>query len=73
MLEDEQSCMTLCSATIPAEDAKFMNERIKEDYAINMLVDQLPAAEVKYDSRSNDSFYDIGEFLHKSPMTVGEQ
>jgi transmembrane 9 superfamily member 2/4 len=60
MLQDEESCMTLCTVTVPPKDAKFINDRIKQDYAVNMLVDQLPAAEEKYDSRTNDTFYDIG-------------
>ena len=62
MLEDQESCMTLCTTIIPAEDAKFINERIKQDYAINMLVDQLPAAESKMDSRTGEVFYDIGRY-----------
>lgn len=56
----EESCKLLCKATIPGEDAKFINERIKEDYAINWLVDGLPAAEEKIDRRTNETFYDVG-------------
>jgi transmembrane 9 superfamily protein 2/4 len=48
MMGDNGTCKTLCDpVTIPAEDAKFINERIKEDYALNWLVDGLPAAEMK--------------------------
>lgn len=59
MLEDVD-CKLLCTSTIPAEDAKFINERIKEDYAVNFLVDGLPAAEMKEDNRTQEVFYDIG-------------
>ena len=52
--------------TIPKEDATFINERIVEDYAINWLVDGLPAAEEKRDTRTNERFYDIGSGLRVS-------
>lgn len=42
------------------EDAKFINDRIKEDYALNWLVDGLPAAEAKVDVKTGDLFYDMG-------------
>ena len=60
MLEDNTTCRTLCMQDIPAEDAKFINERIKEDYALNWLVDGLPAAEMKVDTKTGDIFYDMG-------------
>ncbi|KIJ39874.1 hypothetical protein M422DRAFT_32479 [Sphaerobolus stellatus SS14] len=59
MLENK-TCQQLCKATIPAEDGKFINERIREDYDINWLVDGLPAAEMKQDSKSGQIFYDMG-------------
>jgi transmembrane 9 superfamily protein 2/4 len=41
------TCMSLCSPrTVPPLDAVFINERIKEDYTLNWLVDGLPAAQV---------------------------
>ena len=45
---------------IPSEDSKFINERIREDYALNWLVDGLPAAEKKVDNKTGDVFYDMG-------------
>jgi len=54
------SCVKLCSTTIPAEDAKFINQRILEDQAINWLVDGLPASELKQDPKSMQVFYDMG-------------
>jgi transmembrane 9 superfamily member 2/4 len=54
------SCQALCDVTVPLQDAKFINERIKEDYSLNWLVDGLPAAELKQDTSSGQIFYDIG-------------
>lgn len=48
MLEHNGTCQTLCRAKdVPPEDVKFINDRIKEDYALNWLIDGLPAAEMK--------------------------
>ncbi|CAL1706851.1 unnamed protein product [Somion occarium] len=60
MLEQNTTCQTLCRQDVPAEDAKFINDRIKEDYALNWLVDGLPAAEMKVDKKTGDIFYDMG-------------
>ncbi|KAJ3489286.1 hypothetical protein NLI96_g2208 [Meripilus lineatus] len=60
MAEGNTTCRTLCRETVPAEDAKFINDRIKEDYALNWLIDGLPAAEMKVDVKTNDVFYDMG-------------
>lgn len=45
---------------VPADDAKFINERIKEDYALNWLIDGLPAAEMKVDLRIDKLFFNMG-------------
>lgn len=48
MLEQNGTCQTLCvQKDIPVEDVKFINDRIMEDYALNWLIDGLPAAEMK--------------------------
>lgn len=60
MLEANATCQTLCTTTIPGKDAKFINERIREDYALNWLVDGLPAAEMKKDLKTGDLFFDMG-------------
>ena len=60
MLQDNATCKPLCISSIPGEDAKFINDRIREDYALNWLVDGLPAAEMKLDVKSGDMFYDMG-------------
>ena len=60
MLRDNTTCRTLCTTTVPPEDAKFINERILEDYALNWLIDGLPAAEMKKDTKTGDIFFDMG-------------
>jgi hypothetical protein len=58
-----ETCQAICDAHAPAEDAKFINERIREDYNMNWLVDGLPAAEMKQDENTGDLFYDMGYAL----------
>jgi transmembrane 9 superfamily member 2/4 len=60
MLQDNATCKELCVSSVPPDDAKFINERILEDYALNWLVDGLPAAEMKIDVKSGDMFFDMG-------------
>ncbi|KDQ57473.1 hypothetical protein JAAARDRAFT_35185 [Jaapia argillacea MUCL 33604] len=75
MMENNSTCQTLCTVRdVPGEDAQFINDRIKEDYALNWLVDGLPAAEMKMDLRTNELFFDMGfnlgnddEPYHDSP------
>ena len=60
MLKDNGTCKTLCTNSVTAEDAKFINDRIKEGYSLNWLVDGLPAAEMKRDLKSGEIFFDMG-------------
>lgn len=61
MLEDDKQCKTLCTVPdVTGEEAKFINDRIREDYELNWIVDGLPAAEMKIDTRSQEVFYDQG-------------
>ncbi|CAO3696348.1 unnamed protein product [Umbelopsis ramanniana] len=63
MLEDTE-CKLLCTTpAIPKEDAEFITERVKENYAINWLIDGLPAARNAKDERAEGDereFYGIG-------------
>lgn len=75
MLENNGTCRTLCTSEIPAEDTTFVNDRIREDYALNWLVDGLPAAEMKVDLKTGDLFFDMGFNLgnddppnHETPL-----
>jgi hypothetical protein len=47
VLQQNYTCQKLCSVSIPPEDSKFINDRILEDYALNWIIDGLPAAEMK--------------------------
>ena len=61
ILEDGGVCKKLCTVTdIPPEDSEFINERVREDYALNWLVDGFPAAEKKIDNKTGNVFYDTG-------------
>ena len=61
MLKEDDVCRTLCVVPdVSGEEAKFINDRIHEDYAINWLIDGLPAAEMKVDTRNHELFFDMG-------------
>lgn len=57
---------------IPKEDAEFMNECIKNDYALNWVVDGLPAAHLSNDEHTNEQYYSIGFALGSHTGTVTE-
>ncbi|KAI9015548.1 hypothetical protein DFJ74DRAFT_645012 [Hyaloraphidium curvatum] len=61
-MSENTTCNKLCTAevTIPAADAKFINERIKEEYSVNWIVDGLPAARMGEDRKTGKTFYSIG-------------
>ena len=55
-----KTCVSLCpSFKFPARDASFVNERIREEYVMNWLVDGLPAAQEVMD-RESKIFYAPG-------------
>ncbi|KDR75868.1 hypothetical protein GALMADRAFT_68960 [Galerina marginata CBS 339.88] len=61
VLRDNDTCRTLCLVPdVTGEEAKFINDRIREDYAINWLIDGLPAAEMKIESKTKEVFFDMG-------------
>lgn len=61
MLKNE-SCVTVCRSTVPAVDAKFINNLIREDYGLNFIIDGLPSSEMKVDSKSGETFLDASGF-----------
>ena len=70
MGKDEQ-CKLLCKTpAIPEEDAKFINERIADTYALNFVVDGLPAAHIAKDERTGDAYYNIGVRLGENDGTA---
>ncbi|KAG1138798.1 hypothetical protein G6F37_003227 [Rhizopus arrhizus] len=63
----DTGCRVLCETeVIPAEDAKFINEAITDGYAMNWVVDGLPAATVDEDPETKEKYYNIGFRLGSS-------
>ncbi|WRT69412.1 uncharacterized protein IL334_006398 [Kwoniella shivajii] len=56
------TCQMLCQSSVPKEDAKFINDRIKEDYGLNFIIDGLPSSEMKRDSKTGEIFLDAQGF-----------
>ena len=56
------TCNTLCRSTVPATDAKFINDRIKEDYGMSFIIDGLPSSEIKIDIKTRERFLDAQGF-----------
>ncbi|CAR25199.1 Tmn2p [Lachancea thermotolerans CBS 6340] len=59
MLKNKE-CASLCSESIPADDAKFINKLITNGFFQNWLVDGLPAARKTTDVRTKSEFYTPG-------------
>ncbi|KAI7889332.1 uncharacterized protein EV154DRAFT_538893 [Mucor mucedo] len=60
-LGNKETDKVLCTSTpIPKVDVDFINECIKNEYAINWVVDGLPAAHLSKDERTNEEYYSIG-------------
>uniref|UniRef100_H2YTZ2 Transmembrane 9 superfamily member n=1 Tax=Ciona savignyi TaxID=51511 RepID=H2YTZ2_CIOSA len=45
-MDQDQGCKTICEQTIDAKMAKMLMQRIKDDYSVHLLADNLPAATV---------------------------
>lgn len=57
MLENAE-CLSLCRTKVPKKDAKFINDLIRQDYGLNFIVDGLPGAEMKKDTKTDETFLD---------------
>lgn len=55
-----ETCKTLCKVGFDEKKSKFINDRIREHYAFNWLIDGLPAARIKRDERTGQLFYSVG-------------
>lgn len=55
-----EKCKVLCSVNVTREQAKFMNQRIKQDYIFSWLADSLPAARPVKDQRTKEKYYRVG-------------
>lgn len=56
-MQENKTCSILCLTTLSGDDAKFVNQRIREGLAVNLLMDGLPAAEPRYRNEVEDSIY----------------
>jgi len=56
------TCQKLCKSHVPKTDATFINDRIKEDYGLNFIIDGLPSGEMKKDSKTGEIFLDAQGF-----------
>ncbi|KAJ3110864.1 hypothetical protein HK100_002879, partial [Physocladia obscura] len=68
-MKQDVKCKALCKQEIEisGEDAAFVNERIREKYALNWVIDQLPVAKVTADKKTKQEFYNLGfDFGHYS-------
>lgn len=55
-----ETCKTLCKTTYPQSSALFVNRRIAQGFALNWLVDGLPAGQLIQDDVTNTKFYSQG-------------
>ncbi|KAK7981443.1 Endomembrane protein 70 [Apiospora saccharicola] len=55
-----QTCKSLCESVYDEESAHFVNKRIMQGYAINWLVDGLPAGQKIIDEITSTTFYSPG-------------
>lgn len=59
------NCSHVCTASLDPSQSDFLSSRIRDSYALNWLVDGLPAAELKKDD-VNGEFYSMGFALGKA-------
>ncbi|EST08484.1 Nonaspanin (TM9SF) [Kalmanozyma brasiliensis GHG001] len=59
MLED-QVCKEMCRKEVTTENADFINDRIREEYAVNWMVDGLPVAEARREVKTREEFLSLG-------------
>ncbi|TPX75140.1 hypothetical protein CcCBS67573_g03604 [Chytriomyces confervae] len=61
MLTNEK-CKVLCKDPIvmPAKDAVFVNDLVREKYALNWVIDQLPIAKITTDKKTGKEYYNLG-------------
>ncbi|KAG2236458.1 hypothetical protein INT48_003249 [Thamnidium elegans] len=57
---NEENRVLCTTEPIPEKDVLFINECIKNDYALNWVVDDLPAAHISKDERTSEEYYSIG-------------
>ncbi|KAI5477548.1 hypothetical protein MNV49_006136 [Pseudohyphozyma bogoriensis] len=54
------TCRHLCTSSLDPSQSDFLSSRVRDSYAVNWLVDGLPAAEMKRDEKTGEVFYSVG-------------
>lgn len=62
-MAQNETCVKLCEAKYDTETAHFINTRIMKGFALNWLVDGLPAGQNLYDDLTGTNFYSPGFHL----------
>ena len=70
---ENSTCQSLCRSNVPREDAVFINDRIREDYGLNFVIDGLPSAELKRDIKTGEIFNDAQGFNLGDDETVPDR
>ncbi|WWC73426.1 uncharacterized protein I206_107393 [Kwoniella pini CBS 10737] len=70
---ENSTCKLLCQSSVPKEDSKFINDRIKEDYGLNFIIDGLPSSEMKRDLKTNEIFLDAQGFNLGDDETIPDK
>ncbi|KAK5633481.1 hypothetical protein RRF57_009195 [Xylaria bambusicola] len=69
-MAQNESCVKLCNAKYDTETAHFVNTRIQKGFALNWLVDGLPAGQNLYDDLTGTNFYSPG--FHLGEVSVSD-
>ncbi|KAI0537092.1 Nonaspanin [Xylaria digitata] len=71
-MAQNETCIKLCSTQYNTESAHFVNQRIMKGFALNWLVDGLPAGQNLYDDLTGTNFYSPGFHLGEIPTSDPE-
>jgi transmembrane 9 superfamily member 2/4 len=55
-----ESCKSLCTVKFDQKSSRFVNDRIREGFSLNWLVDSLPAGQLIEDETTQTKFYSQG-------------
>jgi len=68
---ENKTCQELCKTTIPKDDARFINDRIREKYKHDWAADSLPVAQALVDGKTKTTYYQSGFGLGQ--MIIGSE
>lgn len=60
MLQHNETCKSLCQVTYDRPSSHFVNKRIMQGYALNWLIDGLPAGQLTVEQMTDTTFYSPG-------------